>query len=117
MSEWHQDSIQHMGALVVITTVPDENLAVKMAETFVVNRLAACVHRLPSGTSVYRWQGTIETATEITLMIKTSIERYAELEAAICQMHVYDVPGIIAFPATAGLPAYLNWIVDETTTL
>ena len=76
--------------------------------------LAACVHALPVGKSTYRWQGKIETACEISLLIKTQLARYTELEAALTRLHPYDVPEILALPVTAGLPAYLNWILDET---
>ena len=104
-----------VGAIIVITTVPDENLAVKITESLLQQRLAACVHALPPGRSHYRWQGKIATAVEITLLIKTQADRYVELEAAIKRLHTYDAPEIIALPVVAGLPAYLQWIVDETS--
>ena len=104
-----------VGALVVITTVPDENLAVKLTESLLQQRLAACVHRLPAGQSTYWWQGKLESAAEITLLIKTTQLRYAELETAIRRLHSYDVPEIVALPVSDGLPAYLNWIRDETS--
>ena len=64
---------------------------------------------------MYRWQGAIEEAREVTLLIKTTQLRYPELEAAIRKEHPYDVPEIIAMPVLAGLPAYLNWVEEETT--
>ena len=103
-----------MGALLVITTVPDEHLAVKVSATLLQQRLAACVHALPAGKSTYRWQGKIETASETTLLIKTRRTHYAELEAVLRRLHPYDTPEILALPVIAGLPAYLNWILDET---
>lgn len=103
-----------MGALVVITTVPDENLAVKVTESLLQQGLAACVHALPTGWSRYRWQGKIEQSLEITLLIKTSRHCYRELETEILRLHPYDVPEILAFPADTGLPAYLDWIKNET---
>lgn len=103
-----------VGALIVITTVPDENLAVKITESLLQQQLAACVHVLPSGRSHYRWKGELESAVEITLIIKTRADRYAELESAITHLHPYEVPEIVALSAVAGLPAYLKWIVDET---
>jgi len=104
-----------VGALVVITTVPDENLAVKLTESLLQQRLAACVHRLPAGQSTYWWQGKLESAAEITLLIKTTQLRYAELETAIRRLHSYDIPEIVALPVSDGLPAYLKWIRDETS--
>ncbi|MBL0124350.1 MAG: divalent-cation tolerance protein CutA [Betaproteobacteria bacterium] len=103
-----------IGALLVITTVPDENLAVKISESLLQQRLAACVHALPMGKSRYHWQGRIESSAEITLLIKSTANRYSELEADIKRLHSYDVPEIIAFPIDTGLSAYLNWITNET---
>jgi len=66
-------------------------------------------------TSVYRWQGVVETADEVTLLIKTSTARYAALEAALRARHPYELPEIVAVPVTRGLPAYLQWVGNETT--
>ncbi|HEX9392127.1 MAG TPA: divalent-cation tolerance protein CutA [Usitatibacteraceae bacterium] len=104
-----------MGTLLVITTLPDENHAVKMAEALVAGQLAACVHIFPPGMSVYRWHGEIHKEREVTVLVKTVATRYAELEASIRRLHPYDVPEVIGFPVSRGLPAYLQWIMDETT--
>ncbi|MBI3714640.1 MAG: divalent-cation tolerance protein CutA [Betaproteobacteria bacterium] len=103
-----------MGALLVITTVPDPGLAVKIAESLVHSRLAACVHALPAGLSTYRWQDKVETGAEITLLIKTTAEKYPELEAALRGLHPYQTPEILALPVSAGWPPYLAWIHDAT---
>jgi periplasmic divalent cation tolerance protein len=103
-----------MAILIVLTTLPDSNSAVKLAETLVEKRHAACVHLLPTGLSVYRWEGRIEHADEVTLLIKTTQAAYAELETAIRATHPYDLPEILAVPVTAGLPAYLDWVNAET---
>lgn len=101
-------------ALLVLTNVPDEAAARTIAHLLVKQRLAACVNMLPAVQSVYQWQGKLEQASEVTLLIKTTQERYAELEAAIKSAHAYQVPEIIAVPVVAGLPAYLDWIAAET---
>lgn len=100
--------------LLVLTNVPDVALARALAQQLVEQRLAACVNILPAVQSIYQWQGTVEQADEITLLIKTEQARYAQLEAAIKAMHPYHVPEIIALPIVAGLPAYLDWIANET---
>jgi periplasmic divalent cation tolerance protein len=104
-----------IGAIVVITTVPDENLAVKISESLLQQHIAACVHILPAGQSRYRWNSTIETAAEFTLIIKTQAARFAEVEAAVTRLHPYKVPEILALPVVNGSQAYLKWITDETT--
>ena len=103
-----------MGTLIVITTVPDENLAVKITESLLQQQLAACVHALPLGRSTYRWKGAIESSTEIMLVIKSAAARYEELEADIRRLHPYEVPEILALPVEVGFPAYMKWILDET---
>ena len=60
--------------------------------------------------SIYRWQGNVERATEVPLLIKTTRERYSDVEQAIRHLHPYDVPEIIALPIAAGHAAYLRWI-------
>ncbi len=103
-----------MTTLIVITNCPDEETANHIALAVVEARLAACVNILPRVQSIYRWQGAVESAVEVPLLIKTTAAAYPALEAAIRERHPYDVPEIIALPITAGLPAYLNWLVAET---
>lgn len=101
-------------ALLVITNLPDEASARTLAAALVTERLAACVNILPPCRSIYRWQGAIEDAQEIPLLIKTASVRYAALEAAIRARHPYELPEIIAVPIARGLPEYLNWVALET---
>jgi periplasmic divalent cation tolerance protein len=103
-----------METLLVLTNCPDETCANAIALAVVEARLAACVNILPRVESIYRWQGKVESASEIPLLIKTTAGNYATLEATIRRLHPYEVPEIIAFPPTHGLPAYLNWVAAET---
>ena len=96
--------------LLVITTVDDEGTARLLAGEAVDQRLAACVHLVSAGRSVYLWQGRVEEASEHTLLIKTAVTRYGALQDWLVQRHPYDTPEIIALPITAGLPDYLDWI-------
>jgi periplasmic divalent cation tolerance protein len=100
--------------LIVLTNCPDTGVADRIARTLVEQHLAACVNRLAAVDSIFRWQGVVERAVEVPLLIKTTRERYSEVEAAIRALHPYDVPEIIAWPITDGLPAYLRWVVEET---
>lgn len=101
-------------ALLVITNLPDLASAQKLAHALVEQRLAACVNLLPAVQSVYRWNNAVEEAAEVMLMIKTTMTRYATLEQAIQALHPYELPEVIALPVSAGLPAYLGWIAQET---
>jgi periplasmic divalent cation tolerance protein len=101
--------------LIVMTNLPNAQAAEAIASTLVESRLAACVNLLPAVQSVYRWQGKVERATEVTLLIKTTQRHYAALEAAIRAAHPYELPEVIALPVTTGLPSYLQWVITETT--
>lgn len=103
-----------MEPLLIITNCPDEETANTIALAVVETGLAACVNILPRIQSIYRWQGTIESATEIPLFIKSTAANYPALEKLIHERHPYEVPEIIALPVTRGLPAYLSWLAEET---
>jgi periplasmic divalent cation tolerance protein len=101
-------------ALLVISNLPNRDTAMKLARRLVEERLAACVNLLPGCTSVYRWDGALEEAQEIPVLIKTRAARYAEVEALIRSEHPYELPEIIAVPVVRGLPEYLDWVGEET---
>lgn len=105
-----------MSAMVVLTNLPDRAAAEKLAASLVEQRVAACVNILAPCRSVYRWQGAVQNDEEHPVLIKTTAERYAALEAAIRAAHPYELPEIVALPIERGLPAYLNWIATETAT-
>lgn len=100
--------------LLVITNLPDAPSAERLARHLIDERAAACVNQLAPCTSTYRWRGNIESATEVPLLIKTTRAAYPRLEKLIRVVHPYELPEIIAVPVTAGLPAYLGWIDNET---
>lgn len=103
-----------MSAILVLTNLPDSGAAFNLAREVVSLRLAACANVLAPATSFYRWEGRLEEATEHPVLIKTTRERYAELEAAIRARHPYSVPEIVAWPIERGLAEYLRWLEDET---
>ncbi len=100
--------------LVVLTNLPDRASAELVANALVEARVAACVNVLPECHSVYRWQGKIESATEVTLLAKTTRNAYPCVEETICKHHPYELPEIIALPVSRGLPQYLQWVAQET---
>ena len=86
----------------------------QLAESLVGARAAACVNVLAPCRSIYHWQGKTESTEEIPLLIKTTEACYAEVEHIIRELHPYELPEIILVPITGGLPAYLDWVADET---
>jgi periplasmic divalent cation tolerance protein len=105
-----------MSALIVISNAPDREVALRIAHALVERKLAACVNILAPCTSVYRWQGKVETANEIPLLIKTRAEIYEDVETAIRSLHPYELPEIVAVPVGQGLPEYLEWVESQTVT-
>jgi periplasmic divalent cation tolerance protein len=103
--------------LVVLTNLPDRDSAQRMAHSLIESRAAACVNILAECHSVYRWQGKVESASEIPLLIKTTRSAYPRLQELIRAQHPYELPEIIAVSVTAGLPAYLQWATQETISI
>lgn len=100
--------------LIVLCTAPDQATAEHIAGALVDEQLAACVNILPQLTSVYRWQGTRETDTEVLLIIKTREGVYQNLERRVVELHPYELPEVVAVPLVGGLTGYLTW-VDQMT--
>jgi periplasmic divalent cation tolerance protein len=103
-----------MEPLLILTNVPDAASAEKLARALIDSRAAACVNILAACRSIYRWQGAVETANEIPLLIKSTAAHYPLVEQIVRTQHPYDLPELIAIPITQGLPAYLDWLVTET---
>ena len=101
--------------LLVMTNLPDMQAAKNLAHTLVQARIAACVNLLPGVQSIYRWQGKVEEASEVTLQIKTVASRYHQLEQEIIAVHPYALPEVIALVVHEGHAPYLHWITSETT--
>jgi periplasmic divalent cation tolerance protein len=104
-----------MEPMLVISNVPDRDTAVAIANALVEGRLAACVSILAPCTSIYRWNGTVETAEEIPIHVKTRSGLYAAVEAAIRERHPYELPEIIAVRLDDGYSGYIEWIAGETS--
>ncbi len=102
--------------IVVLVTVGSRDEGERIAQALVADRLAACVNLVGPVGSIYRWQGKVERAEEILLIIKTRAALFAELEGRIRALHSYETPEIIALPIAAGAAKYLDWLCDETRT-
>jgi periplasmic divalent cation tolerance protein len=103
-----------MTFIAVVTTIDSRDRALAIAHALVERQLAACV-QLSDIESVYRWQGAVQQEREVRILCKTTAERYAAVEAAIKELHTYDVPAIHAIALDQVEPAYGAWIEGETT--
>lgn len=100
------------GLGVVLVTTSSETEAKKIASTLVELNLAACVN-FWQVTSIYRWQGEVNSDNEWQLIIKTDLSNFAQLEAKITELHSYEVPEIIALPIIQGSQLYLSWLQNN----
>ncbi|MFE4669400.1 divalent-cation tolerance protein CutA [Streptomyces sp. NPDC056716] len=101
--------------LTVLTTTDSADKAQSLASSAVEARVAACAQIEGPITSVYRWDGVVQTDPEWRVLYKTTLDRYPALEAHIKIVHDYDTPEIIATPVTHGSAEYLSWVSAETT--
>jgi periplasmic divalent cation tolerance protein len=112
---WYVRGALRMAEVVLIlTTVPDASAGETIARALVDERLAACVNVLPAMTSIYRWQGAVERATEHQIVIKTTRSRAAAVQARMRELHTYDLPEFLVLDVADGSPGYFAWIRGET---
>jgi periplasmic divalent cation tolerance protein len=104
-------------ARLVLVTVPSREEGERIAEAIVGERLAACVNIVGPIRSVYRWRGEVCRDDEHLLFMKTSRDRYRELERRVLELHPYDVPEVVGLPVEQGAAAYLSWIEEQTRTV
>lgn len=96
--------------LVVFVTTATHEEAASIANTLVTERLAACVNIIPAVESVYRWEGKVTRDREALMIIKTTDERYPEVERRIKELHSYSTPEVIALKIDRGSAGYLDWL-------
>ena len=96
--------------IVVFSTCSSREEAVRIARDLVEARLAACVNMIPGVNSVYRWQGAVEEAEEVALIIKSSRALFEPLRARIEKLSSYTTPEIVALSIVGGSEAYLQWM-------
>jgi len=105
----------HTDAIVVLTTVSNEDEAVKLVRELLERRLVACGTLMGGARSLYRWQGQIADEQEVLVLLKTRSARVEQLQAAFKELHPYKVPELLALSVDTGLEKYLEWINGETS--
>jgi periplasmic divalent cation tolerance protein len=105
--------MREVQAIEVITTIGDEPAARRIAQTLVERRLSACVQIVGPISSIYRWQGKVESSHEWMCVAKTVRALYQSVELAIRGLHPYEEPEIIALPIVDGSHGYLAWLASQ----
>jgi len=96
--------------VIILTTASAAEEGRSIANTLVEKQLAACVNIIPKISSVYRWEGKIQSETEVLLLIKTTKDLEAEVYREVQAVHSYDTPELITLPITNGSETYLDWM-------
>lgn len=99
-----------------MVTAPNMNCARKLAAALLKERQAACVNLVPKVESHYWWQGTLESSSEVLVLIKTAMSKLDQLEKTVREYHPYDTPEIIAIKLDQGNARYLEWIAASVKT-
>jgi periplasmic divalent cation tolerance protein len=103
-----------MGTIAIMTTTDSLDEARSIAAALVERKLAACAQISPIQ-SYYSWQGAVQNDEEFRVLIKTTEQRYADVEAAILELHSYDVPAVVAFDLTRSFGPYADWVADSVS--
>ena len=98
----------------VYATFADADEAERIARAMVDERLAACANILGACRAIYRWKGAVEQGDEVAALFKTRGDLAERLIARLSELHSYDVPAAMVWPIADALPAYAQWVRDET---
>jgi periplasmic divalent cation tolerance protein len=103
-----------MSTIAIMTTTDSADEARAIASALVERKLAACA-QVSSIQSYYRWQGAVQNDDEFRILIKTTRDRYADVEAAILELHSYDLPAIVAFDIAPAYGPYADWVAESVS--
>lgn len=99
-----------MNYCVVLITAAKGPEGEKLARILLREKLVACVNIVKDVASFFWWEGKIDTAEEVLLVVKTRRGLLAKLIKTVKAAHSYSVCEVIALPIVAGNKAYLDWI-------
>ena len=99
--------------LLALSTFPDRETAQPVSNQVVTEKFAACANILPAVESIYRWKDKVETGNETLVIFKLGEDRQSAFQEKVRSLHPYEVPEIIFFPVSNGLPEYLHWVADS----
>ncbi len=100
--------------IIVMSTVPNEEVGKKIAHVLLQKKLVPCVNMVPNVRSIYTWNGEIHDETELIMVMKTRASLFENLRDEIKANHPYECPEILCVPILGGYPPYLDWIHENT---
>lgn len=100
--------------VLALSTAPDAEHAARIARALVDERLIACASLVPGLTSIYRWQGEVQSDAEVLLLMKTRRALVPHLKERLPQLHPYQVPELVVTEISDGLAPYCAWVRGET---
>ena len=110
-----QQGKRHMEIYMIYITASSKEEARTIGRELVLSKLAACANIFDNMNSFYYWDGKLQDDTEAVLIAKTTKERVPQLIDKVKSLHSYECPCIVTLPVAGGNPAFLNWVVAETT--
>jgi periplasmic divalent cation tolerance protein len=99
-----------MTAVTLYAVFADMAEADRIGRQMVEERLAACVNILQPCRSIYRWEGAIETSSEVPALFKTTMDGADRLIERITELHSYSVPALAVWPIVQLPDAYAEWV-------
>ena len=103
------------GVALVYTLFGSAEAAERVARLLVAEKLAACANILAGATSIYEWNGVLETSAETPVLFKTAPSRRDALMQRLAELHDYDVPSILALPVDVAAAPFAKWVADHMT--
>lgn len=108
-------SLGCMAEYVHVTTATEtQDQALALAKAITEKKLAASAQITGPVTATFWHLGQFGQAEEWSITLKTTRDRYEELETYLRENHPWNNPEIAAIPITAGAPDYLGWIARTT---
>ena len=96
--------------IVILITAKDIKEAKKISEALVQRKLIACANIIQGVKSFFWWEGKVDRADEVLLILKTQKRLFKKIVTAVKSLHSYSVPEVIALPIIDGHKDYLRWI-------
>jgi periplasmic divalent cation tolerance protein len=105
--------LEEFADIVVFITTANAEEAQRIADVLLNERKAACINIVPGVSSLFWWQGKLDSAEESLLIVKTRASVLSQIVNLVKEHHSYDIPEVIALPIIGGNRDYLEWMGRE----